>query len=142
MLISERTIWGERFDRKIDDIFDILDEVTECIVAATAVMIESHEKQRMVQTVTSDLEAYGSVLQGQHHIFKYTRNDNKKAQSFYQSALERDGGYARAAAALSRTLNIDWRYSWAEDPLQCPGTGVDTGATINRIGPYRCAWIW
>ncbi|KUJ81110.1 adenylyl cyclase [Ruegeria profundi] len=113
---TERTIWGERFDRKIDDIFDILDEVTECIVAATAVMIESHEKQRMIQSAPSDLEAYGSVLQGQHHIFKYTRNDNRKAQDFYKNALERDEGYARAAAALSRTLNIDWRYSWTEDP--------------------------
>lgn len=113
---SERTIWGERFDRKIDDVFDILDEVTECIVAATAVMIESNEKQRMVQAVPSDLQAYGSVLQGQHHIFKYTRIDNRKAQNFYESALQRDGGYARAAAALSRTLNIDWRYSWTEDP--------------------------
>ncbi len=113
---TERTIWGERFDRKLDDVFDILDEVTECIVAATAVMIESHEKQRMVQAVPSDLQAYGSVLQGQHHIFKYTRTDNRKAQNCYESALERDGGYARAAAALSRTLNLDWRYSWTEDP--------------------------
>lgn len=113
---TERTIWAERFDRNIDDIFDILDEVTECIVAATAVMIESHEKQRMIQAVPSDLEAYGSVLQGQYHIFKYTRTDNRKAQDFYQSALDRDGRYARAAAALSRTMNIDWRYSWTEDP--------------------------
>lgn len=113
---TERSIWGERFDRRIDDIFDILDEVTECIVAATAVMIESHEKQRMVQAVPSDLQAYGSVLQGQHHIFKYTRTDNRKAQHCYESALQRDEGYARAAAALSRTLNIDWRYSWTEDP--------------------------
>ncbi|WP_170328997.1 adenylate/guanylate cyclase domain-containing protein [Ruegeria arenilitoris] len=123
---TERTIWGERFDRKIDDIFDILDEVTECIVAATAVMIESHEKQRMIQAIPSDLEAYGSVLQGQHHIFKYTRNDNRKAQSFYESALELDEGYARAAAALSRTLNIDWRYSWSEDPA----TALDQALTF------------
>ncbi len=113
---SERTIWAERFDRQLDDIFDILDEVTDCIVAATAVMIESHEKQRMVQSVPSDLQAYGSVLRGQHHIFKYTRQDNREAQHCYESALERDEGYARAAAALSRTLNIDWRYSWTEDP--------------------------
>ena len=113
---SERTIWAERFDRNIDDIFDILDEVTECIVAAMAVMIESHEKQRTEQATPSDLQAYGSVLQGQHHIFKYTRQDNQMAQNLYESALSRDGGYARAAAALSRTLNIDWRYSWTEDP--------------------------
>ena len=112
---TERTIWGERFDRKIDDVFDILDEVTECIVAATAVMIESQERRRMVQAIPSDLEAYGAVLQGQHYIFKYTRKDNKKAQRCYEFALERDDGYARASAALSRTLNINWRYSWATD---------------------------
>lgn len=125
---TERTIWGERFDRKIDDIFDILDEVTECIVAATAVMIESHEKRRMIQSAPSDLEAYGSVLQGQHHIFKYTRNDNQKAQNYYQNALDRDGGYARAAAALSRTLNINWRYSWSEDPTKA----LDQALTFAR----------
>ncbi|NVO56744.1 adenylate/guanylate cyclase domain-containing protein [Rhodobacteraceae bacterium B1Z28] len=112
---TERTIWAERFDRKIDDIFDILDEVTECIVAATAVMIESQEQQRMVQAIPKDLEAYGAVLQGQHHIFKYTRKDNKKAKTCYEFALERDDRYARASAALSRTLNINWRYSWSVD---------------------------
>lgn len=109
---SERTIWAERFDRKIDDVFDILDEVTECIVAAAAVMIESQEKQRMAQATPADLEAYGAVLKGQHYIFKYTRNDNQRAQNCYEFALERDDGYARASAALSRTLNINWRYSW------------------------------
>ncbi|WP_368669846.1 adenylate/guanylate cyclase domain-containing protein [Roseibium sp. RKSG952] len=114
--MSERTIWGERFDRKIDDVFDILDEVTECIVASTAVMIESHERKRMVQATPSNLAAYGEVLKGQHYIFRYTRNDNRIAQSCYESALERDDRYARAAAALSRTLNIDWRYSWTTDP--------------------------
>lgn len=112
---TERTIWGERFDRKIDDVFDILDEVTECIVAATAVMIESQERRRMVQAIPSDLQAYGAVLQGQHYIFKYTRKDNKKAQRCYEFAIERDDRYARASAALSRTLNINWRYSWATD---------------------------
>ena len=132
---TERTIWAERFDRKIDDIFDILDEVTECIVAATAVMIESHEKQRMIQAVPSDLEAYGSVLQGQHHIFKYTRNDNRKAQNFYQTALNRDGGYARAAAALSRTLNIDWRYSWSEDPTSALDQALNFAQRAIELDP-------
>lgn len=112
---SERTVWGERFDRKLDDVFDILDEVTECIVAAMAVMIESHERQRMVQAIPNDLEAYGAVLQGQHHIFKYTREGNRKARSCYEIALSRDDRYARASAALSRTLNINWRYSWSAD---------------------------
>ena len=132
---TERTIWGERFDRKIDDVFDILDEVTECIVAATAVMIESHERQRMVQATPNDLEAYGEVLKGQHYIFRYTRNDNRMAQNCYETALARDDGYARAAAALSRTLNIDWRYSWTADPDNALDKALDYAQRAVELDP-------
>ncbi|MBY6068513.1 adenylate/guanylate cyclase domain-containing protein [Leisingera aquaemixtae] len=112
---SGRTIWGERYDRDIDDIFAIQDEVTDAIVAATAVLIEAQERKRMAQAAPSDLAAYGYVLRGQQYIFRYTRRDNKEAQSLYERALARDQDYARASAAISRTMNIDWRYSWAKD---------------------------
>ncbi|MCB4458166.1 adenylate/guanylate cyclase domain-containing protein [Leisingera sp. McT4-56] len=112
---SGRTIWGERYDRDIDDIFAIQDEVTDAIVAATAVLIEAQERKRMAQAAPSDLAAYGYVLRGQQYIFRYTRRDNREAQSLYERALARDQDYARASAAISRTMNIDWRYSWAKD---------------------------
>ncbi|KIC14543.1 MULTISPECIES: adenylate/guanylate cyclase domain-containing protein [unclassified Leisingera] len=112
---SGRTIWGERYDRDIDDIFAIQDEVTDAIVAATAVLIEAHERKRMSQAAPADLAAYGYVLRGQQYIFRYTRQDNHEAQTLYERALARDQDYARASAAISRTMNIDWRYSWAKD---------------------------
>ena len=113
---SERTVWAERYDRDLDDIFAIQDEVTETVVAALAVLIEANERQRMAQAAPSSLAAYGYVLQGQQHIFKYTRKDNHEAQVLYEKALEADHKYARANAALSRTLNVDWRYSWSDKP--------------------------
>ncbi|MEW2912626.1 adenylate/guanylate cyclase domain-containing protein [Leisingera sp. JC11] len=112
---SGRTIWGERYDRDIDDIFAIQDEVTDAIVAATAVLIEAQERKRMSQAAPADLAAYGYVLRGQQYIFRYTRQDNHEAQTLYERALARDQDYARASAAISRTMNIDWRYSWAKD---------------------------
>ena len=126
--------WG-KCTLLIDDVFDILDEVTECIVAATAVMIESHERQRMVQATPNDLEAYGEVLKGQHYIFRYTRNDNRMAQNCYETALARDDGYARAAAALSRTLNIDWRYSWTADPDNALDKALDYAQRAVELDP-------
>ncbi len=113
---SGRTIWGERYDRDLDDIFTMQDEITHMIVAATAVRIEATESERVRQMRPSDLEAYGLVLQGQQRIFRYTRDDNQEARKLYEAALDIDPRYARAIAAVSRTLNLDWRYSWTGSP--------------------------
>lgn len=112
---SERTIWGEHYDRDLEDVFAVQDEMTEIIVAAAAVHIEANERLRARQQ-TSDLAAYGYVLQGQQHIFQYTRRDNSRAKELYQKALDSDQRYARANAALSRTLNLDYLYSWTDEP--------------------------
>ncbi|MFW8635152.1 tetratricopeptide repeat protein [Cribrihabitans pelagius] len=130
-----RSIWGERYDRDISDIFAIQDELTEAIVASAAVLIEAQERQRMAQAVPADLAAYGFVLRGQQYIFRYTRQDNHAAQSLYQKALKRDGQYARASAALSRTLNIDWRYSWAPDAGRALDTALEFAQRAVDIDP-------
>lgn len=110
------TVWAERYDRSLDDIFAVQDEITETIVAATATQIETAERDRMQQSTPADLEAYGFVLKGQQHISRYTHGDNLAARQMYESALSVDPLYARALAAQSRTLNIDWRYSWTDSP--------------------------
>lgn len=113
---TDRTVWAERYDREVDDIFAVQDDITQTIVVATAAQIEANEAQRMRHIAPSSLAAYGYVLRGQHHVFQYTRRDNRKARLLYERARETDRRYARASAALSRTLNIDWRYSWSNDP--------------------------
>lgn len=130
-----RTIWGERYDRNIDDIFAIQDEVTDAIVAATAVLIEAQERKRMAQTAPADLAAYGYVLRGQQYIFRYTRQDNREAQALYERALARDQDYARASAAISRTMNIDWRYSWAKDAEHALDTALSYAQRAVELDP-------
>jgi adenylate cyclase len=114
--IADRTIWGEQYNRDLDDIFSLQDEITETVVGACTVQIEASERERAQRALPRDMAAYSYVLQGQQHIFRYTRNDNQQARHLYRSALETDARYPRALASLSRTLNRDWRYSWAEDP--------------------------
>ncbi len=112
----DRTIWGENYNREIEDIFDIQDEITQVIVTATAAQIEATELERLRQQPRTNLAAYGYVLQGQSHIFRYTQSDVQKARDLYDSALDIDPQYARALSAKSRTHNIDWRYSWTDRP--------------------------
>lgn len=114
--IRDRIVWGEHYSRQIDDIFDIQDEITQIVVSTTAVQIESSERERTRSLPPSDLRAYGFVLQGQQHIFQYRRDANRIARELYESALKTDPVYARALAAKSRTLNLDWRYDWTENP--------------------------
>ncbi len=110
-----RIIWGEHYDRELDGIFELQDEITQLIVSSAAQHIESSEFDRLKQLAPTSLRAYGFVLQGQQRIFRYTRLDTRDARTLYGKALDLDPGYARALAAKSRTLNIEWRYNWAEE---------------------------
>jgi TolB-like protein/class 3 adenylate cyclase len=125
----DRNIWADSYDRQLDDIFDLQDEITEIIVAAMAVQIEAAEWKRMRQVIPTDLEAYGLVLQGQQKLFHYTREDNSGARDLYMAALDADPRYARALASISRTYNFDWRYSWADSPDEALNKALDLART-------------
>ncbi|MGH6913038.1 MAG: tetratricopeptide repeat protein, partial [Geminicoccales bacterium] len=109
-------LWGERYDRPVDDIFVVQDELTETIVATLAIHIAAEERRRTAHAETSSLRAYGLVLRGQQMLYQFERQSNAQARWLYERALQLDARYARAYAAMSRTFNLDWRYSWAEAP--------------------------
>jgi len=132
---SGRALWAERYDRNLDDIFAVQDEITEVMVGATAAQIEAAELDRAGQTAPSDLQAYGLLLRGQQRISLYTRADNLEAQRFYTSALDHDDHYARALAALSRTLNIDWRYAWSDSPQATIDRALDLAQQAVLLDP-------
>ena len=113
---QDRAIWGEQYNRDVEDLFDLQDEITQIIVSATAAKIEVSERERLRVVPPANLAAYGFVLQGQQHIIRYTRKEVGLARQLYNHALESDPRYARALAAKSRTFNLDWRYDWAERP--------------------------
>jgi TolB-like protein/class 3 adenylate cyclase len=109
-------VWRERYNREIDDIFDLQDEITDLISSAIAVQTQSVDKTLGRIQVPAMIETYSLVLQGQQKIFKYNQEQNFQAREMYQAALENESDYSRAMAALSRTHNLDWRYSWTDYP--------------------------
>jgi len=109
-------VWRERYHREIEDIFDLQDEITDLITSAVAVKTQSASKTIQRIQVPALIETYTLVLQGQQKIFKYNQEQNFQARKMYEAALENESDYSRAMAALSRTHNLDWRYSWTESP--------------------------
>ncbi len=130
-----RIIWGERYDRELDGIFELQDEIAQLIVSSVAQQIESSELDRLRQIAPADLRAYGFVLQGQQHIFRYTMEEVRRARALYEKALHLDPNYARALAAKSRTLNIDWRYSWTEKRDQALDSALNLALDAIRADP-------
>lgn len=124
-VIRDKIIWGEQYNRVIDDLFDLQDEITQIIVSASAAKIESSELNRLKQNPPANMAAYSYVIQGQRYIFSYTKNGISHARELYENALYSDPKYARAMAAKSRTLNLDWRYNWSEDPDWALDNAVD-----------------
>jgi len=114
--LREKTIWGEQYNRNVEDLFDLQDEITQIIVSATAAKIQASEGERLRMLPPNSLEAYGFVLKGQSHVIRYTKTDIIQARGLYNAALSADSRYARAISAKSRTLNLEWRYNWTSEP--------------------------
>jgi tetratricopeptide (TPR) repeat protein len=94
-------IWVNRFDRRIGDIFDLQDEITESIVAAVEPEILSAEMRRARGKRPDSLAAYDCVLRAYQHLFNLTLEENDKALDFLRRAIQLAPDYALARAYAS-----------------------------------------
>lgn len=111
----DQTLWSEQYDRNLDDIFEVQDEISAIICNATAVKISAEENSRLARLLPNSLEAYDNVLKGQQHVFRYTRDDMRQARKLYETAANLDPRYGRALASIAQTLNFEWLFSWADE---------------------------
>ena len=99
MNASEGTqLWSERYDRDLDDIFAIQDEITRGIVEQLKVRLGLGAKAtaQLVARPTDDLEAYQLYLRGREAVWQRTGRSLRRGIDFFRQALARDAGYARA----------------------------------------------
>lgn len=116
--VSGRHIWAERYDRPLEEIFDIQDSVTASIAAtmmgSTGVIAQA-ETQRLKAKSPNSFTAYDYLMRGWAAWYRFTREDNEMARSLFQKAIEVDPGYARGYAGLAWTYAMDYQYDWTED---------------------------
>ncbi len=113
---SGHHLWADRYDRRLDDVFAVQDEITRHIVDALAVRLTRDEQQRPERRRTEQLEAYDSLLRGLDSLRHSTREANLEARRMFERAIELDRHYAEAYAYLSQTRIRDWSMGWAQDP--------------------------
>jgi adenylate cyclase len=109
-------LWAERYDRELQDIFALQDEVTQKIVFALKIQLTPEEQVRFRQAPTDNLDAYDSFLRGQAYLWRSTREANSQARQLFEKAIELDSQYAGAYAVLGFTYLIAWISQWSQDP--------------------------
>jgi len=113
---SENTIWSERYDGIMHDIFDFQDDVAAMTAARVAIHIDAAEQRRLAEQNHPALYAYGLVLRGQDMGLRFLPDANLHARRLFEQARDLDPAYGRSYAAMSRTFNVEWRYNWANNP--------------------------
>ena len=101
-------IWAERYDRDLDDIFAVQDEVVETVVATLPGRIDDAGAERTRRRPTNDMAAYDYLLRASRHVYGYTRDDLIKARSYVEKAIELDPEIARAYTLLAHLDVWDW----------------------------------
>jgi len=94
-------VWSERYDRVMDDIFEIQDDISQSIVEQLRVTLVDKKKRAVGKRYTENVQAYNLCLKGRYCWWKRTPDMIQKAMDCYERALVEDSSYALAHAWLS-----------------------------------------
>ena len=98
---SDQHLWGETYDRKLDDIFAIQTDVALHIADALKAELSGEEQTRVRKEPTHDLQAYQLFLQGRQFYIRYTPESIEQSIDYYDRAVARDPSFALALANLA-----------------------------------------
>ncbi|MEQ8369634.1 MAG: adenylate/guanylate cyclase domain-containing protein [Alphaproteobacteria bacterium] len=112
---SDAHVWAERYDRELDDIFSVQDEITTAIVATLPGRVEAAQHDQLSRKTPSSLAAYECLLAAKVLHHRSTRADNTEALKLADRAVAMDPEYAHARAWRGCILGQAWGYGWCED---------------------------
>lgn len=99
-------IWSDRFDREMEDIFAIQDEIAANVVRRLSVLLSEDERRGLVRVPTSDVKAYDYYLRGQQYLHRRRRKSVWYARQMFERAIELDPDYALAYAGVSDSCSL------------------------------------
>jgi adenylate cyclase len=113
---TDRHVWADRYDRNLEDIFAIQDELTGAIAATLPGRVEAAHYERAKRKTTDNTAAYECLLAAKVLHHRSTRGDNAEAQRLLERAVALDPNYAHAHAWKACVLGQTYVYGWCDDP--------------------------
>lgn len=107
-------VWAERYDRDIEDIFAVQDEITHNIVRSVGPEFLSAEMKRAQRKDVRNLDVWDYIMRASSHHGRYTKKDATEAQRFLRKAIELDPMSPEAFCLLSFTHLMQVQFGWSE----------------------------
>jgi len=116
---SGHSVWAERYDRRMEDVFAIQDEIAQSIALALRVVLTDKEKSEIEKVPTSNIQAYDYYLRGRKFLYQLRCPSLEFARQMFARAIVIDPNYARAYAGVADCSSF--LYMWfdaSEDNLR------------------------
>ncbi len=143
-------VWAERFDRQLEDIFDIQDEITNRIAATIVPELENFEHKHSTLKRTEDLNAWDYYLQGMKTFHDETCEGTTSSIRMFRSAVDLDPNYCDAWARLGWAYGRFVMFKCVDDPdatltlgfeASRKAVALDSGSAVAHMGLGECH-IW
>ena len=112
-------LWSERFDREMQDVFEVQDEIARRIAEALRIKLSPQEKEALAAKPTESLQAYDHYLRGRSYARRLTRQDLEFSLQMFNDAVAQDAEFALAHAAIANVCayffcHYDREPSWID----------------------------
>jgi tetratricopeptide (TPR) repeat protein len=108
-------LWAQTYDRKMESVFDLQDEISKAIADALKIRLTETETAELGRVPTESVDAYEFYLQGRSLFYNYEKSKNEQAISMFKKALDLDSSFSLAHAGLSLCYTQYKNTGWDED---------------------------
>jgi adenylate cyclase len=109
-------LWAERYDRDLEGIFEVQDEITQTVVGALGLELSRAEQERSRHKAPENMDAWDNYQRGLWHVWRFNKNDNTEARALFQRATDIDPNLSPAFAALAITHVEDFFQGYTDTP--------------------------
>ncbi len=103
-------LWSERYDRQLEDVFAVQDEISDNIVRALRIVLSEDEKRALEKPRADNVEAYEYYLRGRQFFHQFREKGLQFARRMFARAIEIDPNYARAHAGIADCSSMLYHY--------------------------------
>lgn len=137
-------LWSERYDREMQDVFEVQDEIAQKIAAALRITLSPQEQEALSAKPTENLQAYDLYLRGRNYARRVGRQDMQFALQMYENAVALDPEFAVAHAAIANVCAQFYYYferqqHWIERAIAATRKASSIGKDAPEI---TCAEAW
>jgi adenylate cyclase len=135
-------LWAERYDRVLDDLFGIQDEITRHIVEALRVELDLGESERVGGHATSNVEAYDIALRARSLLLRFTPEAAAEAAKLYERSIDLDPKFITAISGLAGIHFNSSLSGWSDDPAASLNRGCELAERAFELGPEDLQANW